>query len=412
MVNKRSNQVREVWSEVKAAVHELRWALHQWPELGNQESRTTQVIQGFLLKHGVECKLFPETTGVVAFIDNQAAVTVGLRVDIDALPLQENTGHPHSSKRPGVMHACGHDMHASIGAGVAIMASRLRQCMPVNVKVIFQPAEECSPNGGARKMIALNVLEQPPVDYMLGLHVWPDYKVGEIGIRPGAIMAASDKFRIIITGVSAHAAQPHKGTDSILIASEIVNAIYKGIPRKVDPFDSYVLTIGEISSRGRYNVICDHVEMSGTIRTFNGATRTSIHKWLNDMVSQVAALHQGKAEVILERGYDVVSNDMALTAQFTDHAQEVLGAAAVKTGNQPSLIAEDFSAYSQMVPSVYFHLGCDCQYPLHSDRFLAQEEALDVGVELLMTFLLSSQAAKYQDVTLKDSYLKNACIRG
>lgn len=396
-----SNHIRDEWSAVKSAVHELRWALHQRPELGYQEHRTTQVIQEFLLEHGVECKLFPETTGVVAFIDNKAAVTVGLRVDIDALPLEENTGHPQSSQNPGIMHACGHDMHASIGAGVAILASRLRQYMPVNVKVIFQPAEECSPNGGAKKMIALNVLEQPPVDYMLGLHVWPDYKVGEIGIRPGAIMAASDKFRIIVTGVSAHAAQPHKGTDSILIASEIVNAIYKGIPRKVDPFDPYVLTIGEISSRGRYNVICDHVEMSGTIRTFTAATRTSIHKWLADMVSQVAALHQGKAEVVLERGYDVVSNDMTLTAQFTAHAQEVLGTAAVKTGNQPSLIAEDFSAYSQMVPSVYFHLGCDCQYPLHSDHFLANEEALDVGVELLTTFLLATQAANGRNVSEK-----------
>lgn len=395
----RFNQIQKEWSAVKPAVHQLRWALHQWPELGNQEGRTTQAIQGFLVEHGVDCKLFQESTGLVAFIDKKAEVTVGLRVDIDALPLQENTGHLHSSKIPGVMHACGHDMHASIGAGVAVLASRLRQYLPVNVKVIFQPAEECSPNGGARKMIALNVLEQPPVDYMLGLHVWPDYKVGEMGIRPGAIMAASDKFKIIVTGVSAHAAQPHKGIDSILIASEIVNSIYKGIPRRVDPFDSYVLTIGEISSRGRYNVICDHVEMSGTIRTFTGATRTGIHKWLKDMVSQVAALHQGKAEVILERGYDVVSNDVALTAHFTEHAQEVLGTAAVKTGNQPSLIAEDFSAYSQIVPSVYFHLGCDCQHPLHSDHFLAKEETLDVGVDLLMTFLLSARAAKSRDVS-------------
>ena len=388
-------QVNSVWGEEKQSVQELRWSLHQWPELGNQEFRTTQQLHAFLSERGIDCKTFLGKTGAIALIDNKRPFTVGLRVDLDALPIQENTGIDCPSQNPGVMHACGHDMHTSIGVGVALVASRLKDILPVNLKVIFQPAEECSPSGGSRSMIEGGVLKEPEVSMMLGLHVWPDYKVGEIGVRAGAIMAASDKFRIVVSGVRSHAAQPYKGVDSILIASEIVSAAYKKLPRQIDPFNPYVLTIGEILSRGRYNVICDHVEMVGTLRTFAPATREFIHNWLNETVSAIANMHGGKAELQLERGYDVVINNSELTEIFIQYAMEALGTSSVNTTNNPSFIAEDFSAFSATVPSVYFHLGCNSTYPLHSDKFLPQDETLDAGVILLSSFLLSPQLLSY-----------------
>ena len=389
------SQVESIWREVKQSLHELRWSLHQWPELGYQEFRTTSQVQEFLLERGIDCKTLPDKTGAVALIDAGCPFTVGLRVDIDALPIQENTGIACPSQNPGVMHACGHDMHTSIGVGVALVASRIKDILPANLKVIFQPAEECSPSGGSRSMIEQNVLQEPEVSMMLGLHVWPDYKVGEIGVRTGAMMAASDKLRIIVSGVRCHAAQPYKGVDAILIASEIVSAVYQKLPRQIDPFNPYVLTIGEILSHGRYNVVCDHVEMVGTLRTFAPETREFIHGWLAKMVSAIADMHGGKAELKLERGYDVVMNNRELTDIFSQYAKEALGTTSVNTTNNPSFIAEDFSAFSAMVPSVYIHLGCSSAYPLHSDKFLPHDETLDIGVKLVSSFLLSPQLLSY-----------------
>jgi amidohydrolase len=394
-MNEMQQLVHKVWTDISDATKQLRWSLHQWPELGYQEFRTTQQIQKFLLEHGVVCQKFPNATGAVVLIDNHSPITIGLRVDIDALPITENTGVAQVSQNSGVMHACGHDMHTSIGAGVAVVATRLRDKLPVNVKIIFQPAEECNPRGGAKDMIAQGVLEQPKVSFMLGLHVWPEYRVGEIGIRSGAMMAASDKFEIKIAGVSSHAAQPHKGIDAIFIASEILNRIYKELPRKIDPFESYVITIGEIVSSGRYNIVCDDVQMRGTLRTFKQETRDYIHQWLSEAVTKTPIAYGGTGKLIIEKGYDVVENDKALCNVLASHAREILNEDAVKDLQYPSFIAEDFSVYSKSVPSAYFHLGCDCLHPLHSDRFLAKEEALDVGVELLSTFLLSSQLTNF-----------------
>lgn len=394
-MNEMQRLVRAVWADVSDAARQLRWSLHEWPELGYQEVRTTQQIEEFLSEHGVACQTFPDATGAVVLIDNHSPITIGVRVDIDALPIRENTGIAHASQNSGVMHACGHDMHTSIGAGVAVVAMRLRDRLPVNVKIIFQPAEECNPQGGAKEMLAQGVLEQPTVAFMLGMHVWPEHRVGEIGIRPGAMMAASDKFELNITGVRSHAAQPHKGIDAIMIASEILDEIYKGLPRKIDPFESYVLTIGEIASSGRYNIVCDNVQMRGTLRTFKQEIREYIHGWLAETVSKIPTIHGGKGKLIIEKGYDVVENDEELCNVFASHAQEILSKNAVKDLKYPSFIAEDFSVYSKRVPSVYFHLGCDCPHPLHSDRFLAKEDALDVGVELLSTFLVSPQLTNF-----------------
>ena len=394
-MNDFKTSARTAWLEIQDEAMQLRQEIHEWPELGYKEFETTRRIKEFLTRHCVDCQTFESLTGVVAYIDNQQPFTVALRVDIDALPLEENTGVAYSSKNRGVMHACGHDMHTSIGATTAVMLNRLKDKIPVNVKIIFQPAEECSPRGGARDMKDLGVLKEHDISYMLGFHVWPEYKLGEIGIRPGPMMASSDKFRITVNGAAGHAAQPHKATDAIIIASDILNAIYKILPRRLDAFKTYVLTIGEMVSRGRYNIVSDHVDMMGTLRTLDNETRVYIHDWLSETVRKLADAYGGKAEVIFDQGYDVVVNDQILSEVFTRYGKKHLGEASVITSNPPSLIAEDFSVFSNEIPSVYFHLGCGCRQSLHSDKFFASEETLEIGAGLLCSFLLSEDFADF-----------------
>ena len=381
------------WLEIKEEAMQFRREIHQWPELGYKEFETTHRIKQFLNKHDSPCQTFENLTGIVAYIDNRQARTVGLRVDIDALPLEENTGVAYSSKNPGVMHACGHDMHTSIGAATAIMLNRLKDKIPVNVKIIFQPAEECSPRGGARDLKDLGILQDHELSYLLGFHVWPEYKLGEIGIRPGPMMASSDKFRITVSGTAGHAAQPHKAIDAIIISSEILSAIYKILPRKLDAFKTYVLTVGEMISRGRYNIVSDHVDMMGTLRTLDNDTRTYIQSWLADTVQKLSEVYGAKSELVFDQGYDVVVNDAILSDVFIRYGKKHLGEASVFTSNPPSLIAEDFSVFSNEVPSVYFHLGCGCQHSLHSDKFFASEETLEIGSGILSGFFLSEDFA-------------------
>ena len=387
--------VRGAWLAVADPAMALRRELHAWPELGYQEIETTRRITGFLQSHGIACETFGNLTGAVALIDGGKPITAGLRVDIDALPVTENTGVSWSSKNTGVMHACGHDMHASIGASVAVLLERLKDGLPCNVKIIFQPAEECSPRGGARDMKDLGVLGNPEVSCLLGLHVWPEYPLGEIGIHKGPMMASSDKFTITVEGVSCHAAQPHKGVDAILAASDIITAAYKVLPRTLDVWRQYVLTIGEIASRGRYNIVCDHVEMAGTLRTFQEETRQHVRHWLAETVEKLPALYGGKGTLFFDPGYDAVVNHPELARVFAQHARNLLGAAAVHESDPPSLIAEDFSVLGKEVPSAYFHLGCGCAHSLHSEQFLAAEETLPIGVELVSAFFLSGDFAGF-----------------
>ncbi|MHC1715573.1 MAG: M20 family metallopeptidase [Acidaminococcaceae bacterium] len=381
------DKIRNNWEALSAEVFELRQEIHKWPELGHAEYATAARLMDFLLRHAVPVTCVGKT-GLSAFIDAGREHTIALRVDIDALPIAEKTGVAFASQHKGYMHACGHDAHASIGVAIAAMAQIMKKSLPVNLKVIFQPAEECSPEGGAKEMIAEGVLDTPHIDAIMGFHVWPDYPLGEIGVRSGPIMAASDRIKLDLWGVGTHAAQPHKGIDAILMITTLMQAIYRDLPRKVDPFAWYVMSFGKLEAGTRYNVICDHASAEGTLRTFDKTLREELHHSLSDLAKNVATQYGGKANVEITRGYDSVHNDSCLTAKFIEHAQRVLGKESVHTENFPSLIGEDFSAYGKERPSLYFHLGCGCTHSLHSDCFLVDEKALAIAVELIMSFLL------------------------
>lgn len=378
------------WDDLREEVLALRREIHRWPEPGHAEYATVAKLSDFLTRYSVKVKKVTNT-GLLAFTDAGKKQTVALRVDLDALSVEEKTGVDFTSCNPGFMHACGHDAHACIGAAVAVMCQQMADRLPVNVKVIFQPAEEASPQGGAKAMIGEGVLKNPDVDAVLGFHSWPDYPVGEVGVRPGPMMAASDRIMVDLWGSGTHAAQPHRGVDSILMASTLIQAMYRDIPREIDPFAWYVLSIGRFEAGTRYNVICDHAFAEGTLRTFNKELRETLHKKLCELAEHIGSQYGGKAQMSIVRGYDAVNNDHGLTERFVTHARTVLGAAAVHTEGLPSLIAEDFSAYGQECPSIYFHLGCGGDNPLHSDRFLVAEEAIDVGVNLIQSFLLNYQ---------------------
>ena len=368
---------------------EFRRDLHRHPELSNQEVETTRRIREFLARDGLELIPFPNLNGGFVRINSGKEKTLCLRADIDALPMTEHTGAPFASVHQGVMHACGHDMHTAIAAGVACELNRVKEQLGCNVLVLFQPAEEANPRGGALPVTETGFLTREHIDEMYGLHLWPSLPVGDIELRPGAIMAASDRFHIEVHGRAAHVAEPHLGVDAIVVASEIDCALVQKLRREVNPFDSVSIAIGSFQSFGRYNVVCDHVAMDGTVRTIHEDTRRYLHQRIRELPQQIAASYGGRAEVTLQVGYGVLNNDPELFLRFAHHAAQLLGGGHVHTDIHPSLIGEDFYYFSQQVPSLYFHLGCEADFPLHNDSFLPREEALAVGIRLMTDYFLA-----------------------
>ncbi|MEG0803790.1 MAG: M20 family metallopeptidase [Pygmaiobacter sp.] len=379
------------FSAVVAAAKELRWQIHSHPELSNNESETTRRIADFLEAHNLRFHRFVGGLhGGYVKIDVGAAKTVCFRADIDALPIVENTGLKAASEVPGVMHACGHDMHTSIAAGLALALSQNKEKLRWNVVILFQPAEESNPRGGAKPLIEQGFLREESITGIYGLHVWPSYPVGTIGVRSGALMGSSDKMQIVVHGKGSHAAEPQNGIDAISIAADIVNGVVHKLRREIDPFDVCLATIGAIHSVGRYNVLCDQVVLEGTIRAASPEARTLYHARIRELASGIAACYGGTAEVAIADGYHVVLNEPVQTEQFIAFAKRHLGERHVDTALHPSLIGEDFSFFTEQVPSTYFFMGCNSPYPLHSDRFYPQEETLETAVRLMTGFFLDS----------------------
>lgn len=377
-----------VYQKLLSQVKDLRREIHRNPELGYEETGTTDRIKGFLEEQGVPFCNFEHMTGGYVWMDCSRKRSVGFRADIDALPIEEMNDTDFKSCRSGVMHACGHDMHASIAAGLAALLWQLRAQLTVNILIVFQPAEECSPTGGARAVIAQGIFDACRVEEFYGLHMWPELKVGELAVKAGSLMASSDKLLIRVSGRKAHAAEPQKGVDAISIATEIISGVEHKIRREISPFETVLISIGSVNTFGRYNIICDEVMIEGTIRSINKETRSFVHKRIGELAQHIAAAYRGSAAVTIEKGYEVLKNDRGLTEKFVLAAGEILGKEAVHTEITPSLIGEDFSFYSQKLPSMYFFMGCECSYPLHNDRFLPKEETVDVAIGLLGRYFL------------------------
>ena len=375
--------------------------IHQHPELSNREVRTSKLVADHLRSLGIEVQTGIAKTGVVGILKGgRPGPVVALRADMDALPVAEETDLPFRStvrttfngQEVGVMHACGHDAHTAILMAVAEVLVGMRQQIPGTVKFLFQPAEEGAPageEGGAALMIKEGALENPTVDAIFGLHVFP-HESGTLHYRPGAIMASSDRFQVIVRGRQTHGALPWNGVDPVVVASQIVLGLQTITSRQVDLIESpAVVTVGRISAGVRYNIIPDSVVLEGTVRTFDEAMRTSIHERIKRTAESIAASAGATASATVFPYAPVTVNDPALTERMAATLQRVVGAGQVKVAKQTTT-AEDFSLYEQKVPGMFFFLGITpkgtdpaAAAPNHSPRFFVDEAALLPGIRAM-----------------------------
>lgn len=364
--------------------------LHQFPELSGKEFQTQKYIKNVLDDYNINWTE-AATTGVVAIIDSGTKGScVGLRGDIDALPIQEVNDVIYKSKHPNVMHACGHDAHTAILLGVAKVLHGIKNNFTGKVKLIFQPDEE--QNGAARRIVNEGLLED--VDVMLGCHVMPYLEVGEIEYKDGVLNAQTTSVVIDIHGVGAHGAYPHKGVDAIAIAGNLIVQLQTIVSRVISPLDQAVLTFGVIEGGTRQNIIANHVRLRGTLRTVNNETRDIIKQRIIDISNLSAASMGGTASVSLHDGYPTVVNDAWVNVHIKDNANEMAQVTKVYKKEHPSMGAEDFGYYLDVAPGAFFHLGCGNKQKgitsgLHTDSFDIDERCLAIGVELQVRNVLS-----------------------
>lgn len=372
----------------------LRRRIHMYPELGEQEFQTQKLIIEELDALGIEHIEYPNYTAVVGLIrGGMPGRTVGLRADIDALPLDEVPGREYGSRNPGCMHACGHDAHTTILLGAAKLLNDMRAQLRGNVKLLFQPAEETV--GGAERMIELGCMENPHVDYVLGLHVMSYMPVGDVETRYGALNGASDDVEITVRGRKAHGASPHLGSDAIAIAAQLITALQQLVSRRTSPLDSAVLSIGQISGGSAPNIICDEVHMEGTLRTIDPDTRERLKQELCTLSEGLARALGGEAECVLHPSYCALINDDAAVDRTLKVLRAALGAEHVHMKAAPSLGVEDFSYFCNAVPGAFYHIGMapDAQSaptwpPIHTSEMDIDERVLPLGAELQARLVL------------------------
>ena len=376
---------------------------HQHPELGNREVRTAKIVADHLRALGFdEVREQVAHTGVVGLLKGgRSGPVVATRADMDALPVTEEVDVAFRSQvrtewngmQCGVMHACGHDAHTAILMGVAEMLAGIRARIPGTVKFFFQPAEEGAPDGeggGARMMIEQGCLENPGVGAVFGLHVTSNHHTGRIGYRSGPLMASSDDLRVFVRGVQTHGAMPWRGVDPIVVAAQIVMGLQTVVSRRMNiTHEPSVVTIGVFQGGVRVNIIPDEVKLEGTIRAFDEGQRGEIHEHVKRIAEMIAAAGGAKATLRIERGYDVVVNDPALTEWAVATLARIAGEDNVGVVDKVCA-AEDFSFYQKAVPGFFYRVGCTppetqlrASAPNHSPRFYVDEKCLKLGVKTL-----------------------------
>lgn len=380
--------------------------LHQYPELGFEETLTAQFIRDKLERWGIDTESNIAKTGIVATIQgDRPGPVLGIRADMDALPIQEENTTDYRSQHPGKMHACGHDGHVAIALGTACYLAQHRHTFSGTVKLIFQPAEE-SP-GGAKPMIEAGVLENPTVDAMIGLHLWQQLPLGTVGIRSGALMAAVETFRCTVLGRGGHGAIPQQTIDSIVVAAQIVNALQTIVARNIDPIDSAVVTVGEFHAGTACNIIADTARLSGTVRYFNPKYADYFHDRIEQVIGGICATHGATYELHYEKFYPPVINDEQIATFLRDIALEVIPEADRfphrVTPHCQTMGGEDMSFFLEKVPGCYFFLGSSnadrgLTFPHHHPQFDIDETALALGMEI---FIRSVEQFSTQNFPLK-----------
>ncbi len=376
----------------------LKWRrhLHSRPELSDAEFQTTAFLKAQIKKLGLRILPIDLPTGLMVELSGKSkGPTIAIRSDIDALPVAEQNSIPFRSKNNGVMHACGHDMHMATVLGAATVLTQLKSHVKGKVRFIFQPAEEMPP-GGAKPMIENRALRG--VSRIFGLHVDPDIPVGTIGLRDGTTMAAVYDFDLIVQGRGGHAAKPHLAVDAITVAAEIIESLQKIVSRETNPIDPVVITFGKISGGRARNVIVDEVHLEGTARTLSAATQKKIPALIRRTVDGICRAHGAGFKLLPVAYYPVLKNDSNANRQLARNFELLFGRGKMSV-TEPVLGSEDFACYLQKVPGAMFRLGIrnsriKADQPWHSSRFMADENALIVGVALLTAAALDAAGEK------------------
>ena len=382
--------------EIAPEIVEIRRDIHAHPELGHHEVRTSALIRQKLEEYGVDEILSPTETSVVAVIKGRkgAGKTIALRTDIDALPIQEDSGLPYASGTNGVMHACGHDIHCSMMLGNAKLLCDMRDEFAGTVKLIFQHSEDTFP-GGARELVAAGVMEG--VDAILGMHVFPtdNDKCGVVGFKGGPMTTSADEYKITITGPGGHGAEPHKVPDPILAAAEMIMMFQQVQARAVAPRDTAIFMMNHIEGGQKTNIISDRVFMEGNARAYTTAARDTIAEYVFKIAEGVEKISGCRIEVEQDLGYDAISNDEALAEWMAPVLADIIGEDKVEIFTEPMGFSEDFSFFSTLtgVPELFMMLQAGNEkgvYPLHNAHCTFNEEAIPYGIAAM-----SGSAVRY-----------------
>ncbi len=395
MKNILSEKIKSLAAEFAPGIIQIRRHLHSRPELSEKEYKTADFICATLDSYGIPYTRNVGGNGIVAKIEGKQpqSVTLALRADMDALPINELNDCEYKSLNPGVMHACGHDVHMASLLGASKILNQLREDFEGTIRLIFQPSEEKFP-GGALAMIRDGVLKDPVPYRIFGQHVLPTLEAGKVGFKPGNYMASTDEVYLTVKGRGGHAATPELNIDPVLIASHIIVALQQVVSRSASPGIPSVLSFGRVIAEGRTNIIPSEVKMDGTFRTFDEVWRTKAHEKITSIAKGMAESMGGTCEVFIDKGYPFLVNDDLATSEARALAQQFLGPENVVDLDQ-RMTAEDFAYYSHIIPACFYRLGVkspawESIRNLHTPEFDVDERSLETGMGLMAWLALGS----------------------
>jgi amidohydrolase len=368
----------------------LRQRLHRLPELAFEEHETARAVVEFLTELKIPCRTGVAGTGVVATLQgSRPGRTIGIRADMDALPIHEQTGLPFASGVPGKMHACGHDVHTVIALGVAAVLAELRGELAGTVKFIFQPAEETL--SGARAMIAEGALEDPKMDLILGYHNWPAVEAGKVGYNADAVMSAADAFDVTLKGRDGHGAHPHLAVDALAAAAHFVAQLQTVVSREVKPVSPAVVTVGELHAGRARNVIAGTAELKGIVRTMEPGLSEKIEAAVRRMLEGIRVGMRVEYALEWKRMTPALRNDPMVLSRLLESARQALGEDNVVRLPEPSMGSEDFAWFAERVPAAHLRIGSrieGLETAVHRSNYDCNELAIPVGVRVLSRAIL------------------------
>ena len=386
----------EEWEALEPELIKWRRHIHRHPDIAYKEQGTVRFVCERLGELGIEHFTLLDGTAVCGIIrGGDSGPVIGIRADMDALPIKECTGLPYASENEGVMHACGHDVHTAVLLGIAAVLQAHREDLSGSVKLFFQPAEEAF--GGAERMIEAGVLEDPHVDFCLGLHVAPAVETGKVSLRYGIAYSATSSLKITVRGVGAHGAKPDRGVDAIVVAAKIVDALQCIVSRMIPPQRPSVLTIGMIHGGTVRNQVADLVVLEGTMRNVDESARDDMSRRVRQIVKGTAEAYGAEAEVEIVNSYINLKNDDEITRLVEQSARSVLGEGMVELEPEMGMGSEDFAYFAKARPSCFMHLGCMNSDPaavneIHNARFAPDEACMLTGVKVQINNVLELMA--------------------